>query len=114
METIRIYRVENFAGRGPYGLNIYEFQEMEEAHCDERHPNLFFDFGLWNAEDLVFAFPDISNLKNWFSGYENVLKFREYSISVYEIKKNDFILGKSGKQLIFDKKTAIFIETLEF
>jgi hypothetical protein len=99
-----VYRVQNTESIGPYiGNGAFGdwYWKMLDHHCDHNHPNRredgFLDLGFTTKH--VFGFDSIDKLKWWFDEYLIHLIYAGFIIAKYEV--DDYILGDSGKQVIF-------------
>lgn len=105
-----VWRLEK-DGIGPYmyqGLDDIAqclVDTMNEAHSqtdkfDEFiRPPITVDFDVFYPE-MVCGFKSLQDLRVWFIGYLKALKGFGFRIHTYET--DDFIMGKSGKQLMFN------------
>jgi hypothetical protein len=107
MCAVKIYRVEDANGQGPYRLesggNLSRMLGMR--HNDSyMHPPMITDFhhDLWEPE-MFFGFHTLDLLFEWFDDAWNILSKRELYISEYLCDVSDFHIGKSKRQVVFLK-----------
>lgn len=107
-QFIKIIRVENHLGEGPY-FNKNSSQDrtwkqlwMEGTHTGSSHPEPFDDQGLiphmddnFFMDDYICAFKDKNQLNNWFKPSElNKLKNLGFNCVEYEVSPDDVLFGK--------------------
>lgn len=100
-----VYRVQHNAENiGPYtgGHSADEewWEKMTTYHADFHHPNLREDdLTIYCNSEYVCAFDSLDKLKSWFDGYLFNLIDAGFIIAEYEV--DDYIIGISGKQVVF-------------
>jgi len=108
MKHIKIIRIENKQGEGPY-LNkhthknrAWKKQWMESTHTDSSHPEPFDDEGLikhmenpeFFLNDYLCAFKNKTQMKKWFSKKEiNNLKNLGFEPVEYSVSLEDVLIG---------------------
>ena len=116
MEMMRVYRVEDKHGNGPY-RNKYKMDSplqvrMNARHCDwNTHPSELLDFDKGHTPGERFAFDSMQKLVTWFGPYLPGLIREGYKVRVYSVPKILVRSGKSGKQVMFQSKRAILVDT---
>lgn len=112
----KIYRVEHITnGLGPYSQkkeSEFFHHEMVEDHSSGRsHPSLSQDFSINNIsyliKNFIFGFTSQEKLLDWFGVYFEDLIKMGFQVKVYEVKSEDIIYSKSGKQCMFRKPNNI-------
>jgi hypothetical protein len=114
---MKVYRLEHPIAGGPYqgdfsifpASNTEKMMEMGYSHSSKNgHPGPITDeleeklIELKEGGNLVlYGCPSKSKLMTWFRGYYLFLRRLGYEIKVYEVEKQNCILGKSGDQCIF-------------
>lgn len=107
-ELIKVYRVENVDGRGPYQSNSADTPElidMSKWHVDENHPEIYFDIPdfekIPNAYDFKWlcGFLTLNSLREWFDGYIPALNRAGFQIKEYMVPKTKVYVG--SKQVLF-------------
>lgn len=119
---MRVYRVEDTNGIGPYSERhkLVEHQELLDAlnsHClDNGHPGACYldePFGNGGPTDYYnyrFGFSDMEQLNNWFSPQEQeLLNDAGFVISVYEGK--EVLMGRH--QVAFKRGLSKLIERVK-
>ena len=101
------YRVEDNTGYGPYGMDDASQEQIEMMDAHNVLPCADEDFGGWD-DDYRFACMTLEQLKSWFGKYFRQLK--GYHVGVYESK--DVLVGNSGLQIMFRKKTSKFVKRI--
>lgn len=106
---IIVYRVENYEGLGPYqGQSYGPLSKLCHKHNNSNYPCLVEDFyGTMPSWDYVFGFQSYQHYKKWFFGFIGLMRSHGFKLSKYEIESSKIIIGKSGKQIIFQKSDAI-------
>lgn len=119
---IRIYRVENEDGVGPYN-NRYKTEaeilltdsylwKHSDCAC---HPSPQNSSEMmlyrWEWEDQYYAFRTMANLRRWFKGLGVPLLMSGYCVSVYEVPDKFYDIGKSG-QVSFVRARSRLVRTL--
>lgn len=85
------------------GKILSRFKEMIQEHSGLDHPCFKEDFEIYsesNTENYYFACPTLDLIYCWFNGHVEFLLESGYNLIKYTV--NDSILGKSGKQCIFE------------
>lgn len=103
----KVYRVEHIeTGVGPYTYRSHLRRGLREKMGKywntEKYPGWREDFheykaGYWSG------FTSIKQLKWWFYGVLTDLKNSGFVIKEYTVPKENIVLSKSGKQLVFKK-----------
>lgn len=110
VKMVDVYRVEHYtSGDGPYNALGWE----DSWHCaDNGHPAPKFD-GLESfPPSYFFGFESHKQLCEWFSRSERACLSRNgYVISVYSVSSR--MIRKGGKQIVFNKKRAKFINEMD-
>jgi hypothetical protein len=100
MIKVSIFRVETPDGGGPYGAGNPYYDHMNAVHGDADHPSPEDDAlldGIYPDEYCGFA--TLTDLEEWFSGYEDVLADAGFEISVYTVPLSSVRYGL--KQAVF-------------
>ena len=112
MSIIRVYRVQDETGRGPYKPGFSH--KWTDAHHNERNPSLFEDFSLqpndlenaWHPnENGGCAFRSLKQLHSWF-GLTERFRLEELGYSIVTMLV-DRIIFESERQLIFARKRSL-------
>ena len=112
MSNIRVYRVQDENGRGPYKPGLSHI--WTDAHHNDRNPSLFEEFKvspedmatLWQAnENGGCAFADLRQLNSWFGLHER-FRLEELGYSIVTMLV-DRVLFQSDRQLIFARKRPL-------
>lgn len=115
METMRVYRVEDAHGTGPYRRKIGQDTKMqirmENAHCNwNTHPTEMFDFDRYHEHGERFGFDSMTKLMAWFGPYLRHLLADGYKISIYEVPRRSVRWGKSQRQIMFQLYDACKVD----
>lgn len=115
METMRVYRIEDKFGTGPYrrriGDDTIEQMEMENRHCNpSTHPTEAVDFYGFHEPGERFGFDSMQKLMAWFGPWLPHLLSIGYKISIYEISIYEVRSGRSGKQIMFQSDLATRVD----
>jgi len=123
MNTKIIYRITDINGEGVYQAlsSAYSdskltdeqtviYEDMVESHRDDKHPVGYFD-GIYHDTSYFYAFPSMEKLAEWFEDYILLLDSVDYVIKVFET--TDYIVGVSGKQVVFKLSSANLVSTLQ-
>ncbi len=103
-------------GKGPYidveDIELPEYarqtlEEMASAHSPfpfedsihDSHPPIYLDIDSDFDKTMLCGCPTKKALKEWFGEYYEELLKIGFRVAVY--KTNNYIMGKSGKQLVF-------------
>ena len=108
---MRVYRVENWSGRGPYnGKGCYK--AGYDTACSDRHPMPYSDgIPYWDDTDR-FGFKTKKALQKWFNKkMRRDLAKHKYRISIFEVPKENVVLGR--KQLVFKRRRAKRVKKLD-
>ena len=103
---MRIYRVENKQGTGPYTSSYLDdpiLGEMLNKHNEDlgQFPCRTEDFGIYIDSTLHFGFDSIAATIRWFGGHFDALTEAGYHVSEYEVDDGSVLVGKSGRQVVF-------------
>ena len=107
MSKVRVFRVEDKSGNGPYW--DYALPEMGRSHTDSDHPCAFEDFGAKFNPNHHFAFDALEKAEEWFRGYAETLTNAGFLLHEYEVDSRFVMEGCSGKQVTFNRKFATLI-----
>lgn len=120
---MRVYRIEHKKnGLGPYSHRTanYDPHEIGMAHTGvnvegvREHPGSYYD-ELTAGENFLDTRVGCSTMEllvDWFDGWLLRLNEADFICCVYEIDKSFVVMGKSGKQLIFDHYRSQRIERI--
>lgn len=93
---------------GPYNCSVennktcYILDRMRNKHRDQtKYPGMYNDFDNYNDSHYCCC-STLKDLKKWFRGFNTHLIKHGFKIIEYTV--NESILGKSGKQSIFNYK----------
>lgn len=107
-----VYRYEGKDGRGPYNCKTLNYSQMKITrrlslkHEDAKHPSAYEDNLLRCGNGSKFACETLKGLKQWFHGYNTILKkVCDFNIVQYDVKK--IIPGLSGRQCVFKDEDVI-------
>lgn len=118
---VRVYRVQNENGAGPYGILITDpdtGETMDDAHWDSEHPCPVEDHlehalrayegPFWAArrDDMVFGTNSLESLQEWFRGWLIILESRGYVVTAWDVPADHVAVGKSGTQVVFVRSAA--------
>ncbi len=116
---MRVYRVENEQGEGPYKHTIRKNgQRIGAAHWDDAHPGPTedgLDWAVFGYEapfseseytDKVFGTNSLESLLAWFDGWWDVLERHGYSAEEYEVPDECVAVGIGGEQVVFMRSRA--------
>ena len=114
---ITVYRIENHLGNGPYHHVSEELDTNPQYNCMcmehnnlSKYPNGWADkITEYCIQDYhyVFAFGSLDQLYQWFGPYLNFLLTEfGFSVMMYEVESDTIKYGKSGKQLVFNRKNV--------
>jgi hypothetical protein len=113
MKTLKVYRVENSDGYGPYRQFwqckydevTYDSMKLNEAHFGcSKHPTVLADKIQNFSCNYYCGFASIDSLKNWFDEkWRNILNEAKFKVSIYEVASNNIKRAKSSKQIVFKK-----------
>lgn len=108
METMRVYRIQDSEGIGPYNSDVtnQHVDRMRNDHQQLSHPAWAIDFGRWPHDGERCGFESMKHMFRWFGGYLPVLLGLGYTVVVFEVPVWDVQVGKSGKQLMFQSAHA--------
>ncbi len=107
---MRVYRVENNEGNGPYDPDTKLGYRIcrSHGHLRELRPTLP-ESGLFLPGKHQFCgCESLKQLKSWFKGWWKQLRKAGFSISVYEVPEEFVDIG--SEQLLFIKSKAILIK----
>lgn len=122
--NITLYRIEK-DGRGPYQNGEIYSDFREKCPYDEyRHPvpgkdsalvaacppDFFTSYGSFEAQDFVFGFSNMAQLKSWFYD-DQILKFLKQNGFKLRMYSGEIYAGNS--QAIIRKDTSFLIEEKE-
>jgi hypothetical protein len=87
---------------------------MRWDHCDDRHPNPYYDPSLERIqEEEHCGFSSLEALNDWFEHYWRVQLFvNDFRIYVYENDPADVRVGEYG-QALFNRNRAVLLHTIE-
>jgi hypothetical protein len=106
---MRVYRIENKNGRGPYnGRGDLPYTVLDGCPAHQPDPR---DDGFgsrWNKPDYYFGFASLDQLFDWFGDILEHLDRYGFSLTVWEVDESFVELG--GRQLAFNKSEATLIE----
>lgn len=108
MDTMRVYRIEDSRGVGPYNSDITSetVERMRLAHQAFSHPAWLLDFNRWPNDGERCAFESMTQMFSWFGGYLPIMLGMGYSVRIYEVPVWHVQRGLSGKQLMFQSTKA--------
>lgn len=114
---MRIYRVENEAGTGPYTNSWIDdpiLGDMFKKHNEDldQFPNDERDFDIYLDRSLYFGFDSVAAAIRWFGGHFDDLHRAGYDVSEYEVDDNLVLVGRSGKQVVFPLGDAEWIRSM--
>lgn len=117
-----VYRVENEERKGPYVSDRWSadadkiglgYWDMIESHRDKyTHPNTIEDdLDTSGTDRWHHAFPSLDMFEEWFlPKWRLALALSGYALVKYDVQYPDYRLGFSGKQVIFKKEKAEFVD----
>jgi hypothetical protein len=102
---IRILRVEDAKGLGPYNYNRHTI-EMRRAHNGNWKTPSPYDDGLGNRMTgcMYFGFESEQAFRSWFGGWEAELDAAGYFLTEWEVEEE--YVRRGGKQLVFERGRA--------
>ena len=117
---MRVYRVENESGDGPYhwGVSDEDGVNIGSAHTDPQHPGPSEDdlleavygsispFDETEHEDKVFGMVSEESLLIWFDGWWEILEGHGHSITEWEVPEEYVAIGTSREQVVFMRSKA--------
>lgn len=107
---IKVYRVENEAGEGPYTASL---SPGLNARSSSRHPTIQ-EEGQFLIDLYVFGFESLEALQNWFNAvslYTLEGHTSDWRITAYSVPLADTVIAE--KQLTFDRDFAECLERIE-
>ncbi len=124
---MRVYRVENSYGDGPYQYTVRNEDGVNigSAHANMAHPGPSEDglYGeVWGEvapfdetphSDHLFGMNSLGSLIEWFDGWWDTLARHGYTISEYEVPEEYVGVGESGTQAVFVRSEAEHVAELE-
>ena len=128
-----VWRCENKKGEGPYHSvpdSVTEYilwhgvpenapttHKMFYHHCKSRdekgkalHPDIHNDELSPPSDDYLCGFDCSKKAGRWFRGYIKKLTIEGFYLRAYNVPDDKVIIGKSGKQIMFDKTAAVLID----
>lgn len=109
MKMVKIYRIENASGVGPYQGTMEmdpcePRRKMSNAHTGESHPSGPEDFPwlYWNGDEF-FGFDSAEAAVVWFDVWLKVLEDDEFSMTEWLVPEFYIQRGDSGRQVVFPK-----------
>lgn len=125
MKKITVYRVEHAGTHvGPYRCDgSHPNTELSQRLSDEHSPNWLKGFdsdhptpqmdGIWEWPDGgLFGFKSMTQLQQWFSGWEDELHGADFHVGVYRSADPDPFVGYGERQLVFDPHDFDLVEQL--
>lgn len=98
--TMRVYRVENAYGQGPYtGWGDGKGHNLAMIHTDNVHPGPWVSFHRGVKPDEKFAFPSMLALFRWFGGWLPVLIRDGFTVKVLDLPEGTY--ETDGLQVIY-------------
>lgn len=83
---MRIYRIENGDGKGPYtGWGHGKGHNLAVIHTDNAHPGPYTSFHRTPEADEKFAFPSMRALFAWFGGWLPVMLRDGFKVKVIDL-----------------------------
>lgn len=117
---MKIYRVENCDGIGPFhaeppiftGAELEAYNNWRWNYIDKRHPSPWFDdLDLYlHKDNMAFGCPGKKSLLHWFGPILGMMRELRLIVSVYE--STIYHYGESGTQVVFDRKEARLVGRL--
>lgn len=111
---MRVYRVENCSGCGPY--RYPGTREMSNAHNNnpQKYPVFYMDIDIDIIQATYYhcGFISIDQLLEWFDGFFTLLSNRGFRVTVWEVEEQYVRIGK--KQLCFKREKSSMVEVVEF
>lgn len=104
---MRIYRVENVRGEGPYCANANLSKMWDEHNNSKSHPCPLADSMSPVAPWEIFGFDSIEKLQDWFHGFEEDLNVAGFAVNVYEVE--EWRLNRGRKQVAFNRKMSSYV-----
>lgn len=112
---MRVYRVENCDGRGPY-TSGRDLREMTVSHNSNlaAYPVFYRDINIdySEARKCHCGFISINQLLQWFDGFYTLLSNNGFKVTIWEVEEEFVKIGK--KQLCFRKEQSVLVEIREF
>ncbi len=121
---IKIYRIENEHGIGPFAKEYFDHTEHQEFYdkvfwpklkkfYHQQHlPNLKED-NLNLTDDHLTGCLAVNDFNHWFSReFLMDLDSMDFAISCYEVDSDYLYVGKTNKQVVFDKDHMKLLNTL--
>lgn len=115
--TIKVYRLEDSQGRGPYSGETDRLSAMAKTHNsggEFRHRTpVPEEDGICArvAPEDYFGFESLGALFEWFDGYAQSLHENGFFASVYEVDNEKVKRGK--RQLVFVKHEAVLVDRID-
>lgn len=106
-----VFRYEHIkTKKGPYNAGWYYAEKLVDNHTDKiKTPCMRKDLIAFK-DGYLSACKSISDLRNWFKGYNTKIKNSDFVLVKYTLKS--YFETKSGKQVAFDPKNIIHREVL--
>lgn len=111
---MRVYRIEDHSGTGPYHSGSPLAEILIERHeiSDHYRPSGRADFPVsFLDQHHFFGFASMGDLNMWFGEDLDLLMDMAMRLSIYEVSPDFVHYGHSDTQLIFKKSEAKFIES---
>jgi hypothetical protein len=98
---MKVYRIEDADGRGPYSLKGIGEAHAKGTHCPDRNPSpKRSDVISFDSEKDVFGFRSMRQFRTWFLTEDRKhLAGKGYLLSVYSVPRKFVLHGR--KQLAF-------------
>lgn len=107
---MRVWRIENDAGEGPYcatagPVSNAEGYRITHAHADSGHPSPW-DDGMdeFRRHQHVCGLPTLCSVREWFAGWFDPMHSQGFRLSVYDVPGEAVLVG--GRQVAFDRDKA--------
>lgn len=109
---MRIYRIENAKGDGPY-TSSHDFKyELQNAHQnDALRPGVRDDIIEFDRNIHICGFQKYGHMNTWFDGWLDKLKSQGFKLVKYKVSQK-YVLKGTG-QLVFKPNKAKLISTRE-
>ena len=106
---MRIYRVENEHGKGPYtGWGDGKGHTLAMIHTDDHtHPGPYVSFHRGVKNEERFAFPSMQAMFRWFGGWLPLMIRDGFTVKVIDLQPG-VSWETDGKQVIYNSKGAVY------
>lgn len=109
---MKIYRIENVEGDGPYSAKHEYKYELQDAHqSDQLRPGIRTDIPDFNKDVHFYGFQKYGHLISWFDGWLDKLKDQGFKLVKYKVPRKHVIKGTN--QLVFEINKAKLLSRRE-